>query len=129
VTDPDNARRPFLVKGDPDRIKPALGAVLSNAVKYTPGDGEVRVSVENYDSDGESMVKITVSDTGPGIPEKYRERIFVPFDRLDNYNGNVAGAGVSLSLAQRSVEKMHGHLDFKNQPDEGCQFWIDLPAA
>lgn len=129
VTGPDNARRPFLVKGDPDRIKPVLGAVLSNAVKYTPGDGEVRVSVENYDSDGEPMVRITVSDTGPGIPEKYRERIFVPFDRLDNYNGNVAGAGVSLSLAQRSVEKMHGHLDFKNQPDEGCQFWIDLPAA
>jgi signal transduction histidine kinase len=129
VTGPDSARRPFLVKGDPDQIKPVLGAVLSNAVKYTPGEGQVRVSVENRDGVGGPMVRITVSDTGPGIPEEYRARVFVPFERLDNYNGNVAGAGVSLSLAQRSVEKMHGHLDYKNQPDEGCQFWIDLPAA
>jgi signal transduction histidine kinase len=110
---------------DPASITSALTNLLTNAMKFTPIEGKVRVtgSAENNE------VKIAVTDNGPGIPEKYRARIFEKFFRVprDPNSTNPPGAGLGLTIAHEIVEAHGGQLIFNAPPEGGTNFTIVLP--
>jgi len=106
---------------DEMRVRQVLINLLSNAVRYTV-QGEIGVRMSWRDS----VLAIEVRDTGIGIPDEFRERVFVPFNR--GAQAGSRGAGLGLSIVKRLVEQMHGELSFVSRLGEGTRFLITLPA-
>lgn len=129
----DNTSR-IWVLADQTRSKQVLLNILSNAVKYNASGGNVTVSCLAF-NDGiaanvpDGMVRITVTDTGPGIPESLRDRVFQPFDRLGYESGTVKGTGIGLSITKRLVTLMGGEINFESREGKGTSFWVDLPIS
>jgi len=90
------------IKGHRQLLAQAIANLLDNALKYTPGGGRIRVSLERT----EQAVVLGISDTGPGIPQHERERVLQRFVRLDDSRG-APGSGLGLSLVA-AVAKLHG---------------------
>ena len=110
---------------DPDRFVQVLTNLLSNAVKYSPATGTVHVSGERRGDD----VRVSVRDTGPGIPENFRARIFERFSQADSSaTREKGGTGLGLYIARRFMEQMLGRIGFDSEPGQGATFWIELPA-
>ena len=111
------------VKADHQRLKQVLLNLLTNAVKYNRRGGTVTVS---YADAGIGRLRISVSDTGPGISLEMRERLFVPFDRLGAERQGIEGTGLGLVLSRRLVEAMGGTLGLDSTVGQGSTFWVDL---
>lgn len=109
--------------GDIDRFVQVLTNLLSNAAKYSPPDASVRVSLTRK----EGFIRISVSDRGPGIPEKYRSRIFQKFVQVPGADSRQKGTGLGLSISKAIVEKMGGKIGFESEPGAGSVFYFDLP--
>ncbi|MFI5495100.1 ATP-binding protein [Actinoplanes sp. NPDC051859] len=115
---------PAAVLGDIHRLRQVLTCVVGNAVKFTDS-GEVIVTAER---DGDDSYLITVSDSGPGIGERDRQRIFAPFVQTDSSAARRhEGAGLGLALAARLVQAMGGRIDVESEAGKGSQFLIRLP--
>lgn len=113
------------VRADHTRLKQVLLNLISNGIKYNHADGLVVVSAS---VDGE-RVRIDVSDTGKGIPEESRGRVFEPFERLGAADGTIEGSGIGLVFSRRIVTLMDGEIDFDSEPSRGSRFWVRLPRA
>lgn len=101
----DVASSPMKGLGDPERLGRAFEQLLSNAVKFTPEGGTVFVRVGPHD---ENQYEIFVSDSGPGVPEEVRTRVFEPFFQADgSVTRSFGGAGVGLAVV-RGVARGHG---------------------
>jgi signal transduction histidine kinase/HAMP domain-containing protein len=109
------------VFADPAAIASALTNLLSNAMKFTPTGGDVSVSAE-MDRD---MVCFTVSDTGPGIPDQYADRIFEKFFRVPSKDGP-SGAGLGLAIAKDIIEAHGGTIQLCRNKTPGSAFRIIL---
>ena len=123
---------PVAVQSDPRRIRQVLDNLLSNAIKYTPEQGAVTVSVGRHAVTGDACV--TVSDTGPGIPDDMRARIFDEFFRLrghelDSRAGAPSGTGVGLAISRRIARLLGGDLTVSAAVDGGAAFTLTLPLA
>lgn len=114
------------VVADLVRCKQALLNLLSNAVKYNHVGGEVEVTL--VAQDGQNL-RISVRDTGRGIPLQRQNEVFQPFNRLSAENSNIEGSGVGLVITKRLVEMMKGTLDFSSTEGVGTTFWMDFPIA
>jgi PAS domain S-box-containing protein len=114
------------VLGDRQRLKQILLNLVSNAVKYNHQGGSVQVSCQRV---GGEHLRIKVRDTGPGIPAGSVERLFVPFERLENQHSGVEGAGLGLPLSRRLAEAMGGTLDLASAEGQGSTFWVELPLT
>jgi len=109
---------------DPDRFVQVLSNLLSNAVKYSPASGTVHVSAERS-GDG---ARVSVRDTGPGIPQDFRARIFERFSQADaSATREKGGTGLGLYIARRFIEQMQGRIGFDSESGNGTTFWVDLP--
>ena len=116
---------PAQILADPARLRQVLLNLLSNAVKYTPaGNIELRV-LAGAAPDG---LRIEVADTGPGISEAGRERLFQEFERLDAVP-SVEGAGLGLAIAAQIIALMGGEIGYQPNPGGGSVFWVELPPA
>jgi two-component system, OmpR family, sensor kinase len=113
------------VYGDESRLTQVIGNLVSNAIKYSPGGGEVEVAGER-DAD---FVEVRVRDHGVGIPVEQQDRIFTKFFRGDAASRGIAGTGLGLALAREIVEAHGGRLGFTSAKDAGSTFWVRLPAA
>ena len=109
---------------DPHRFLQVLTNLISNAAKYTcHGDTVTVRAVRN----GE-LVRISVTDHGPGIPEEFRSRIFGRFARVDTAASRAMGStGLGLSIAKAFAEKMGGSIGFESQPGVATTFFVDMP--
>ena len=117
---------PAWIMGDPDRIRQVLIALLDNAVRYTLAGGEITISVAKTGY----YVNISVSDTGIGIDDAHKERIFDRFYRIDTARSRTyGGAGLGLSIAKQLVEKMRGTIRAEDRPGGGSVFVIAFPAS
>ncbi len=112
------------VHGDPDKIRQVLFNLLDNAVKYTPPDGTIWLTVLHRTN---QKVQVTVSDTGPGIPADAQDRIFTDAVRLDR-DQHQEGYGIGLSLCRRIIRAHYGQIWVDSSPGEGSSFHFTLPA-
>jgi len=115
------------VSGDADRITQALINLVSNAVKYTPARGRVRVRVE---ATHDSFVTTCVEDTGMGIGAEDLPRVFQKFFRADNsLTREASGTGLGLAITRAIIEKLNGSIWVESEPGQGSRFFFTLPTA
>lgn len=125
------------VNVDPDRIGQVLRNLLSNALRYTDQDGTVSVSASVESSSAQPpavgarrFVRLTVSDTGQGIPAGDLPRVFDRFYRVDKSRARASGGtGLGLSVARRLVEAHGGRIWAESELGEGSSFSFTLPVA
>jgi len=116
------------VYADKDMISQVIVNLLSNAVKYTPCGGLIRVETEVDELTG--TVRVSVSDTGVGIPEDELEYVFDKFYRVEANKSQAKGTGLGLSLVKQLVEKVHnGRVFVSSKVGEGSTFGFELPLA
>ena len=111
---------------DENKLRQVLTNLIDNAIKYSPGGGqvEVRLASEN----GECLIE--VADEGLGIPSSELERIFEKFYRLDpQQTRGVGGSGLGLYICRELVERMNGRLEVDSEPGRGSRFTVVLPAG
>ncbi|MEA3345288.1 MAG: ATP-binding protein [Chloroflexota bacterium] len=113
---------PCLVSVDRRRIEQVLDNLLSNAHKFTPKGGEIRVSLR----ESEEEVEVSVGDNGPGIPLAEQERIFEKFYARVNGQG-ATGIGLGLYLARQFVSLHSGRIWVESQPGKGSTFRFTIP--
>ncbi len=111
---------------DPTRFKQALLNLLSNAIKYNRDGGTVMLDAA---ATADGMLRVSVADTGPGISEQDRKRLFEPFNRLNVEATNVEGTGIGLSITKQLIGLMHGRVGCDSQEGRGSTFWLDLPLS
>lgn len=111
------------VEIDADLIRQVLINLLNNAVKFTPAGGRVIVkAVEDA-----TTVRVSVTDTGPGIPAAELRRIFQQFYRVSGQTEGVEGAGLGLSIVKNIIDLHGGHIDVQSVLGEGATFSFHLP--
>jgi PAS domain S-box-containing protein len=113
------------VLGDQQRLKQVLLNLLSNAIKYNRPHGTVTLTC----SQEGGRVRLSVTDTGPGISPELRERLFTPFDRLDAESSGIEGTGLGLALSKGLTEAIGGTMGVDSVVGQGSTFWIELPVA
>lgn len=113
------------VNVDRDRIMQVLANLLSNAAKFSPSGGTVVVSALASDK----TVRVSVADSGPGIPLEFQNRIFGKFAQADSSDTRQkGGTGLGLSIAKAIVEMHGGTIGFSTQAGDGTDFFFDLPV-
>ncbi|WP_057891703.1 sensor histidine kinase [Companilactobacillus nantensis] len=109
---------------DRDKIKQLLIILLDNATKYTPRNGTIRI----YDQIEGSKYQFIVSDTGVGISDADKTKIFGRFYRVDkSRNTNSGGHGLGLAIAKQIVDLHHGHIFVRDNLPQGSEFVVELP--
>ena len=128
---------PVRLYGDEIRIRQIMLNIINNAVKYTKeGSVTIRMDADRImdetgnEADPEKvMLKVTVSDTGIGIKDEDKDKLFTPFDRLEeNKNRNIEGTGLGLSISENYVRLMGGHIDLESVYGEGSVFTVNIPV-
>jgi signal transduction histidine kinase/ActR/RegA family two-component response regulator len=127
VVECDGDPADFRVLTDEGRIEQVVINLLSNALKMTPrGTISLRARARPA-NDGATTLDFEIEDQGPGVPEAQRERIFQPFEQLDD--GRAAGgAGLGLAICRSSVEAMGGALGVREAEGGGAVFWFRITA-
>jgi signal transduction histidine kinase len=110
------------VDADLNRLRQVIANLLDNAVKYTPAGGRVRIEASRR----EDRVRITVRDTGPGIPDEELPHIWERLYRGDR-SRSTPGLGLGLSLVQAIVQAHGGTVAARNLPEGGAEFTVRLP--
>ena len=117
---------PILSLIDTKRITQVLGNLISNAVKFSPPNEVVAVSVSEVDG----WVRVAVKDNGCGVPEKDRKIIFEAFSQGDSSDTrSYGGTGLGLTISQAIVEKHGGQIHLAQNDDTGSTFYFDLPKV
>lgn len=113
------------IRADEHRLLQVFANLISNAVKYSPENGEVTVTISEVDRD----FRLSVRDRGAGIPEQFRARIFQRFAQADSSDTrSKGGTGLGLSITKAIVERHDGRVEFHSEIGSGTVFHVDLPA-
>jgi signal transduction histidine kinase len=116
----------YVLWADVDRLHQVIANLIDNAVKYSPENSEVTVSIESNGAEG----VLSVSDHGPGIPIMEQSHLFQKFYRLDSRDDRVTyGYGLGLYLSRRLIEAMNGRIWVESTPGHGATFRFALPLA
>ena len=117
---------PVSVIADAELIARVFQNLLGNALKFTPDDGRVTISLEP----GADTVRVLVQDTGPGIPPAYRERIFEKFGQVEHPASRQRySTGIGLSFCKLAVEAHGGQIGVDSEEGHGSTFWFVLPRS
>ncbi len=114
----------FSVRADRERLMQVLAILLDNALDYTPKPGSIRLGL----SYGRANLRITVADTGPGVPEEEKTRIFERFHRAEKARSQRAHFGLGLSIAAEIVRLHRGKIWVEDAEGGGAAFYIELSA-
>ena len=120
---------PPWVWGDPHRIRQCLDNLVSNAVKFTPsGDIEIGLALVPDTPGGTCCLRFSVQDTGVGISEEARSRLFVAFSQADNSTTRrYGGTGLGLTIARQLAGLMGGRIDMESRVGVGTLMWLSTP--
>ena len=123
-----DAAADLIVLADAERINQILHNLLGNALRHTPAGGTVTLTATRRTPD---FARITISDTGPGIPSEHLPYVFERFYRADpsrrRPDDPTTGAGLGLAIVRALVEAHGGTVGLESNPGEGATFWFDLP--
>jgi PAS domain S-box-containing protein len=115
---------PLYIFTDRQRFKQVMNNLIDNALKYTE-EGSVTVGYHVID---QSLLEFYVSDTGPGIPEEYKNLIFERFKQVEHLNKRYRGTGLGLAISKNLVENMGGEIFFHSNEGSGASFSFKLPV-
>jgi PAS domain S-box-containing protein len=119
---------PTWIYGDPLRTRQILANFLGNALKFTETGG-ITLNVKVLAGAGApDRVRLTVTDTGPGIPAELKDRLFHPFTQADqSTTRRFGGTGLGLSICRELAQLMGGEVGVSSPPGQGASFWAELP--
>lgn len=117
---------PQSVRADCVRLKQVLLNLVSNALIYNRDGGTIELAFREA---GNNLVKISVLDTGIGIPAEKQSELFQNFNRLESETSSVEGAGIGLIIAKQLTEAMEGNFGFESTEGKGSTFWVEFPIA
>jgi signal transduction histidine kinase/DNA-binding NarL/FixJ family response regulator/HPt (histidine-containing phosphotransfer) domain-containing protein len=122
---------PRFVHGDPLRLRQILSNLVSNAIKFTEkGSVVVRVDAQDRDSAGRLRLTFEVIDTGIGIAEEARDRLFAAFTQADaSMSRRFGGSGLGLAICKQLADLMGGEISLRGRPEGGSIFTVILPFA
>ena len=121
-----SASTPTAITGDRHRLRQIFINLLDNALKFTPQGGDIRINLETE----AGWVKVSVKDSGPGIPEQDLSKVFDRFYRVDQArNRNDGGSGLGLSIVKSLCEAHGGRVELQSTAGRGCVFTVYLPAS
>ena len=124
-----DSNTPFALKGDPQHIRQVLINLVSNAIKFTK-EGSVILSVKSTSESLErkTIIRFEIIDTGIGISEKMKDRIFDNFTQADvSTNRSFGGTGLGTTISKELVELMDGKIGLKSELHKGSIFWFEIP--
>lgn len=114
-----------IIKTDAGKVQQILYNLLSNAVKFTPEKGKIEIKAFMPEI---QTVRISIADTGPGIAEADKEKIFEKFRQIDgSLTRNQAGTGLGLAISIELAKLLSGKIDMESSFGKGATFWLDLP--
>lgn len=114
---------------DPDKYMTILSNLLSNAIKFTPEDGNVYINLVYRKRNDESVIELTVRDTGIGMTQAELDHIFERFYQAQNeMTGSGIGTGIGLSLVHEFVKMLQGDIQVKSAAGKGTTFTVTLPV-
>ncbi|EKE04770.1 MAG: Sensor protein [uncultured bacterium] len=112
------------IDADMGKFKQIIYNLVGNAVKFTPEGGKVSV----YSDINNGNLTVTIEDTGIGIAEQDRDKVFAEFKQISsNYGRKQEGTGLGLALTKRLIELHRGIIDFESEKDIGSKFWFSIP--
>ncbi len=119
---------PHTLIGDPTKLTQVLTNLISNAIKFTNSHGEVNVFIEKISEDKKhAKIRFSVEDTGVGITEEQKSKIFEEFAQADSSTSRkFGGTGLGLAISSRLIEHMGGKLEIDSTPGEGSAFYFTL---
>ncbi|MFT3670710.1 ATP-binding protein [Aestuariivirga sp.] len=113
------------ITGDPTHIRRILFNLVGNAIKFTD-NGIIRLNVKKLDG----KIRFAVADTGIGIPEEARHKLFQPFSQVDSSTSRrFGGTGLGLAICKRIVEELGGKIGVESTPGIGSLFWFEVPGV
>ncbi len=127
----DVPNEPIIMDYDPNRVYEIISNLVINAIKYTPADGTIYLTVNRIkgnDTDTPSFLTIKIKDTGIGIPEADLPYVFDRFHQVEARN-NESGTGIGLALVKEFTELMSGKVTVNSIPNVGSEFDIFLPIT
>lgn len=121
-------REECVVQGAREMLRGAVENVVRNAVRHTPNQTTVEISMSRIEVGGQTLAAIQVRDRGPGVPEDSIGELFTPFHRVaDTALSNMDGTGLGLAITKRTFEVHGGHVHAANAPDGGFVVTLELP--
>ena len=114
--------RQMMVESDRERVQYIVKHYLANAMKFTR-HGNITTGVKELEN---GFLRIWVSDTGIGIPEEAKERIFDRFYKVDSF---VQGAGLGLAVCRHYALSLDGNVGMESHAGQGSTFWVDIPVS
>jgi len=116
---------PAWVNANSDRLMQVMTNLLSNAAKFSPRGSRVEVRLAH----AHGAFRVSVIDSGPGIPDDFKPHVFERFAQADSSNSRQrGGTGLGLAICKMIVDKLGGDIDFVSTPGMGTTFYFDLPA-
>ncbi len=122
---------PCFVDADRTRLKQVIINLLSNAIKYNRANGTVTVdwTLSHSEGSGHERIRVSITDTGAGLPPEMLAQLFQSFNRLGRETSAEEGTGIGLVMSKRLVEMMGGEIGVESTVGSGSVFWFDLNAA
>ena len=118
----------LMLNFDKDKLQKVVMNLLSNALKFTPENGKVRISLK-VDED-KQIVQIIVEDSGVGIRATEKDKVFTRFYQSDNNKKlGLSGSGIGLNLAREMVQLHNGRINFESEEGKGAKFFVELPMS